>query len=108
MALPSALRHVFVVATVLAPAIAPTATAQSAPTAPQQIAAAVLALPEKMREGAGVLGYKTGAKLEVLRASKNGMLCLADDPAEANFHVSCYHDSMDPFMARGRALRAEA
>jgi hypothetical protein len=32
-------------------------------------------------------------------------MCLADDPAEEQFHVSCYHDSMDPFMARGRALR---
>ncbi len=107
MAFPSAVRHVLVAATVLAPSIAPTVTAQSAPTPPQQIAAAVLALPEKMRDGAGVLGYKTGAKLEVLRPSKNGMLCLADDPAEPKFHVSCYHDSMDPFMGRGRALRAE-
>jgi hypothetical protein len=81
--------------------------AQTAPPAAQQISAAVLALPEKMRDGAGVLGYKSGPKLEVLRAAKNGMLCLADDPAEAKFHVSCYHESMDPFMARGRSLRAQ-
>ena len=33
------------------------------------------------------------------------MLCLADDPADDQFHVSCYHMSMEPFMARGRALR---
>ena len=80
--------------------------AQTAPTVAQQIAGAVLALPEKMRAGAGVMGYKTPGKLEVLRPASNGMLCLADDPKDKGFHVSCYHDSMDPFMARGRALRA--
>lgn len=82
------------------------AAAQAAPPANQQIAAAVLALPEKMRDEAGVMGYKTVGKLELLRPAKNGMLCLADDPAEAKFHVSCYHESMDPFMARGRVLRS--
>ena len=80
-------------------------SAQTAPPTAQQIAAAILPLPETMREGAGVMGYKTAGKLEVLRPSKNGMLCLADDPAEEKFHASCYHDSMDPFMARGRSLR---
>ncbi|MBL0173432.1 MAG: hypothetical protein IPP90_22630 [Gemmatimonadaceae bacterium] len=85
----------------------PVARAQTPPPAAQQIAAAVLALPEAMRAEAGVMGYKTPNKLELLRPSKNGMLCLADDPAEEKFHVSCYHDSMDPFMARGRSLRAE-
>ena len=87
--------------------IAGSAAAQSLPPANQQIAAAVLALPETMRADAGVMGYKSAGKLELLRPAKNGMLCLADDPAEEKFHVSCYHDSMDPFMARGRSLRAE-
>jgi manganese oxidase len=74
----------------------------------QQVASAVLALPEPMREGATVLGYRPGAKgLVLLRKGTNGMLCLADDPAEPAFHVACYHESMEPFMARGRALRAE-
>ncbi|MCC6243366.1 MAG: hypothetical protein IT353_11030 [Gemmatimonadaceae bacterium] len=95
------------IATVAVCSAAHTIGAQVAPPAAQQISAAVLALPEKMRDGAGVLGYKSGTKLEVLRPAKNGMLCLADDPAEAKFHVSCYHESMDPFMARGRSLRAQ-
>ena len=34
------------------------------------------------------------------------MICLARDPKEARFHVACYHESMEPFMARGRELRA--
>jgi hypothetical protein len=80
--------------------------AQTPPPVAEQITAAVQALPKELRDGAGVMGYKTAGKLEWLRPTKNGMMCLADDPAEEQFHVSCYHDSMDPFMARGRALRA--
>ncbi|MGV3709535.1 MAG: hypothetical protein ACO1Q7_11905 [Gemmatimonas sp.] len=72
---------------------------------PEQIAAAVLPLPEEMRAGAGVLGYKTAGKVELLRPSKNGMMCLGNDPMGGNFHVACYHDSMEPFMKRGRELR---
>ncbi|MCA2989652.1 hypothetical protein [Gemmatimonas sp.] len=81
--------------------------AQPAPAVTEQLAAAVLPLPKEMRDGAGVMGYRTAGKLELLRPVKNGMLCLADDPAEEQFHVSCYADTMEPFMARGRALRAQ-
>ena len=77
------------------------------PTPEQQVAAAVLALPEGMRAGATVLGYRTAGKLVSLRQGTNGMICLADDPSDDRFHVACYAKSMDPFMARGRALRAE-
>lgn len=77
------------------------------PTADQQIAAAVLALPEGMRATATVLGYRTAGTLTELRKGNNGMTCLADDPASPAFHVACYHESLEPFMARGRALRAE-
>lgn len=76
------------------------------PPASEQIAAAVQALPKEMRDGAGVMGYRTAGKLELLRPVKNGMLCLADDPAEEQFHVSCYADTMEPFMLRGREIRA--
>jgi hypothetical protein len=79
--------------------------AQAAPPVAEQIAAAVLALPKEMQANAGVMGYRTAGKLEMLRPPKNDMLCLADDPADEQFHVSCYHTSMEPFMARGRALR---
>jgi hypothetical protein len=81
-------------------------SAQSRLTPEQQITASVLPLPANMRDGAGVLGYRGSTTLVELRPSKNGMLCLADDPADERFHVACYHQSMDPFMARGRALRA--
>ncbi|MFY7923851.1 MAG: hypothetical protein ACOVSI_15715 [Gemmatimonas sp.] len=80
--------------------------AQSLSPASEQIAGALLPLPKELRDGAGVMGYRAAGTLELLRAGKNGMLCLADDPAEERFHVSCYADTMEPFMARGRALRA--
>ena len=84
-----------------------TLVAQAVPPAERQVAAAVLALPEPMRAGATVLGYREIGKLVELRRGTNGMTCLADNPADSTFHVACYHDSLEPFMARGRALRAE-
>jgi hypothetical protein len=77
------------------------------PPVAEQLAAAVQALPKEMREGAGVMGYRVAGKLEQLRPARNGMLCLADDPADEQFHVACYARTMDPFMARGRELRTQ-
>ncbi len=81
--------------------------AQELPTPAQQIASAVLPLPEAFRDGATVLGYRTPGVLSELRKGTNGMICLADNPAVAAFQVACYHEAMEPFMARGRALRIE-
>jgi hypothetical protein len=71
----------------------------------RQIADAVSPLPEPMREAAAVRGYR-GDGLVPLRDGTNGMICLADDPGREGFHAACYHQSLEPFMARGRALRA--
>ena len=76
------------------------------PPASWQIAAAVTPLPEELKAGATVLGYEVVGKLVTLRAGKNDMICLAPDPALKNFHSACYHNAMEPFMARGRELRA--
>lgn len=77
------------------------------PPAERQIAAAVLPLPESQRSGAAVLGYDAQGRLTRLREGTNHMVCLADDPADERFHVACYHDALEPFMARGRELRAQ-
>lgn len=74
--------------------------------AAEQIAAAVLPLPAEMRASASVLGYGADGTLTTLRKGTGGMTCLARDPKAPQFHVACYHDSMEPFMARGRELRA--
>jgi hypothetical protein len=81
--------------------------ASALPTTDQQIAAAVLPLPKDLRGGAKVLGYRTRDKLETLREGNNGMICLALFAVRDDFHVACYHKGMEPFMVRGRELRAQ-
>jgi hypothetical protein len=93
-----------VVLSVFAATVAPAQTPTIAP-ADDQIAAAVLPLPADARATATVLGYGADGKLTTLRKGTGSMICLADDPKEQRFHVACYHDSMEPFMARGRELR---
>jgi hypothetical protein len=98
-------RRWFVALAVVVPFVA---SAQNPlPSPEQQIAAAVLPLPKDLRDGATVMGYRTPAKLEVLREGKNGMTCLALFVVRDDFHVACYHKGMEPFMARGRELRAQ-
>jgi hypothetical protein len=82
-----------------APAAAPSLSAE------QQIAVAVLPLPADMRAGATVLGYGADGKLTSLRKGTGDMTCLAPNRDAPRFHVACYHRSLEPFMARGRALR---
>jgi hypothetical protein len=81
------------------------AAAQSLPSVAEQVAAAVLPLPAELRAGATVMGYRTAGKLEVLQRGTNGMHCLALYATRPDFHVACYHESLEPFMARGRELR---
>jgi hypothetical protein len=77
------------------------------PDPAEQLAAAVLPLPDELREGAAVLGYAADGRLVELRRGAGDMVCLADDPRDQRFHVACYHRSLEPFMARGRQLRAQ-
>ena len=84
------------------------AAADAAPlSADEQMTQAVLPLPAEMRAHASVLGYSPEGKLTLLRNGNGSMTCLANDPRSARFHVACYHKSLEPFMARGRALRAQ-
>lgn len=71
-----------------------------------QVAAAVLPLPPTFRETATVMGYRYADRLVVLREGAGPMICLADDPKREGFHAACYHESLEPFMKRGRDLRA--
>lgn len=88
-----------------APADAPNKPVTIAPAA-QQIAAALLPAPADMRASATVLGYDASGKLVTLRQGTGALVCLASDPRREQFHVACYHRSLEPFMARGRELRA--
>jgi hypothetical protein len=72
-----------------------------------QVAAATLPLPDSMRAGAAVLGYKTpGGPLVQIRPGTNEMICLTDDPSAEGYAAHCYHNSLAQFMLRGRELRA--
>jgi len=75
--------------------------------ASQQIVAAVLPAPVDLRPSATVLGYRPDGTLATLRKGNGPLVCLASNPANAEFHVACYHRSLEAFMARGRALRAQ-
>lgn len=77
------------------------------PSSEVQIKTAVLAAPEEFRSGAKVLGYNEKGEWVVLRKGENEMVCQADDPNNAGFSVSCYHQDLEAFMERGRALKAE-
>jgi len=76
-------------------------------TVDQQIVEAVSPLPEEMREAATVMAYVDADTLSIVRMGLNLMICLADDPKISGFHVACYHRDLEPFMARGRQLRAQ-
>ena len=75
------------------------------PSTEQQIANATSPLPDNLSAGAAVMGYR-GGELVTLREGSNVMICLADDPKQEGFHAACYHEDLEPFMARGRELRA--
>lgn len=83
------------------------AAAADIPAAPMQIAAAVMAAPAELRDGAAVLGYDSQGKLVKMREGTNELICLATDPAKPTFSVACYHKDLEPFMARGRELLAQ-
>lgn len=76
-------------------------------TKEQQIASAVLAAPQELREGAKVYGYDENGQFITLRDGYNHFICIADDPAKDGFQVVGYHESLEPMMARGRALTIE-
>jgi hypothetical protein len=82
-------------------------TSTAVPPAEHQIAAAVLPLPADLRTGATVMGYAPDGRFVTLREGTGAMTCLASNPRMERFHVACYHKSLEPFMARGRELRAQ-
>ena len=77
------------------------------PPPSQQIAAAVLPLPEPLRAQATVLGYSSDLALITLRAGTNGMVCTATRPGDQDFDVRCYHESFMPIVRRLRDLHGQ-
>jgi hypothetical protein len=76
------------------------------PSAEIQIKIAVLAAPEEKRAGAMVYGFDAKGEYIVLRKGTNELICISDNPNQKGLSVSCYHKDLEPFMARGRELKA--
>ena len=71
------------------------------------IATALMAAPKESRDGCTVIGFNMAGEFVTLKEGSNDLICLADDPKREGFNAACYHKDMEPFMARGRELRAE-
>ena len=91
----------------VAVAAATSAASAAVPPAAEQIAASTLAAPAERRDAAAVLGYDETGKLVTLRPGTNDLVCLSDNPKDDLFSVACYHQDLEPFMARGRELDAQ-
>jgi len=71
------------------------------------IATALMAAPSESRAGCKVIGYNAAGEFVTLKEGDNAYICLADDPNRDGFNAACYQKDLEPFMARGRELRAE-
>jgi len=71
------------------------------------IATALMAAPKESRSGCKVIGYNMAGEFVTLREGDNEFIVLADNPNRDGFNAACYHKDLEPFMARGRALKAE-
>jgi hypothetical protein len=73
----------------------------------QEIAGAVLPLPEQLRGGSAVVRLSRAGLPEPVRKGTNGMVCIADRPGDEAFDVRCYHESFIPVVYRLFQLNAE-
>ncbi|MEO9869634.1 hypothetical protein [Ekhidna sp.] len=82
-------------------------TGQEIPNKEYQLSTAVLAAPEHQRENATVIGFNANGDMIILREGTNDFICISDDPSKDGFSVAAYHKNLEPFMARGRELKAQ-
>ncbi|MCT8339734.1 hypothetical protein MG296_06690 [Flavobacteriaceae bacterium TK19130] len=71
------------------------------------IATALMAAPKASRDNCKVIGYNMEGDFVTLKEGDNEFIVLADNPKKDGFSAACYHKDLEPFMARGRALKAE-
>lgn len=72
-----------------------------------QIKLALLAAPLEKRDSCTVYGYSANKEFVLLREGTNELICLADNPNDSSFSVSCYFKELEPFMQRGRELKKQ-
>lgn len=94
----------------ISPGVQPLAAQQGPLTDEWQIRFASETLPAEFQEGASVFlrEGEEGLELRPLRSGDGAFICLLTlEPEEERAHSACYHESLEPFMARGRELRRE-
>lgn len=82
-------------------------TSQEIPPKEWQIKTALLAVPSDYKDGAKVYGYDSNGNFTTLREGSNDYIALAHDPKKEKFSTAAYHKDLQPFMARGRVLKAQ-
>lgn len=82
-------------------------TGQEIPNKEFQLKTGVLAAPEHQRDSATILGFNNNGEIVKIKEGFNEITCLADDPNKDGFSVAAYHNSLEPFMTRGRELKKE-
>ncbi|WP_420439066.1 hypothetical protein [Candidatus Palauibacter sp.] len=82
-------------------AAAPDVAAQDA------VALAIAPIPTETEQGTAKVIQKQGDEWVTLREGAGPFICIADDPGADGFHSACYHESLEPYMARGRELTSQ-
>lgn len=70
------------------------------------IATALMAAPEESRDNCTIIGYNIKGEFITFREGSNEFIVLVDNSKQNGFNAACYHKDLEPFMARGRALKA--
>jgi len=73
----------------------------------QEVAAAVLPLPDQLRNGAAVVRLNAAGYPEHLRKGTNTMVCIANRPGIDRFDVRCYQEDFIGVVYRAFQLNAE-
>lgn len=71
------------------------------------MATALQTVAEDKRDSCTIQGYNAEGEFVTYREGNNEIVCLTDDPRKDGFNAASYHISLEPFMARGRALKEE-
>ena len=81
---------------------------QAAPgSSDQEIAAAVLPLPDQLKSGAAVVRLNRSGFPEPVRKGTNTMVCIANRPGSDRFDVRCYQEDFIGVVYRAIQLVAE-
>lgn len=98
-------RHSF--AALAAPFVVLSITAAPDAAAQDAVALAVAPIPSETERTTARVIQKQEDGWVTLREGAGPFICIADDPGADGFHSACYHESLDPYMARGRELASQ-